>query len=255
MTSEDMTAGAGATLQPMNSQIAPVEERYAKDTLHVQNVTMLVDETPNGAFTSGMASRLQAALEAAGASVTRLPVEETATVGAGYYAGKVAEALATHPDLVYVSTYFPEGIEIAKALTAAGATPPCLMGLANVDNAFLEGTTLAQAQRCVFSGVPAAGEMPSADRYVRAYTRAFHTAPGVWGTFTYDSANILFRAINRAKAPRQRPVLKKLRATADFRGATGSVTIDPKTGYRVDPPVSILRVDSSKTFVIATAGR
>jgi ABC-type branched-subunit amino acid transport system substrate-binding protein len=28
MTSEDKTAGVGATVQPMNSQIAPVEARY-----------------------------------------------------------------------------------------------------------------------------------------------------------------------------------------------------------------------------------
>lgn len=251
MTSLDETAGAGATLQPMNSQIAPVEARYAEGRLHVRKVAMLVDETPNGAFTSGMASRLQAALEADGTSVTRVPIEETKTVGVGYYTGKVAEALRTNPDLVYVSTYFPEGIEIAKALTAAGATPPCLMGLANVDNAFVESTTLAQAQRCVFSGVPAAGQMPSAGAYVSAYRMAFHVTPGVWGTFTYDSAKVLFSAINRAKAPRFVPVLKKLRATRNFPGATGRVTIDPKTGYRVDPPVSILRVDSTGTFVIA----
>jgi hypothetical protein len=63
---------------------------------------------------------------------------------------------STKPDLLYVSTYFPEGVEIVKALTAAGPKPRCLMGLANVDNGFLAKTTLAAAQRCVFSGVPAA---------------------------------------------------------------------------------------------------
>src|SRR4051794_14272108 len=95
--------------------------------------------------------------------------------------------------------------------------------------------------------------MPSADTYVSAYTDAFHATPGVWGTFTYDSANVLFAAINKAKAPQFVPVLKTLRATANLPAATGSVTIDPETGYRVAPPVTILRVDSSKTFVIATA--
>ena len=34
-------------------------------------------------------------------------------------------------------------------------------------------------------------------------------------------------------------------------GATGTITIDPKTGYRTNVPVSILRVDSRKRFVIA----
>src|SRR5262249_42520854 len=69
MTSEDKTAGVGATLQPMNSQIAPVEARYAKQ-IHAKRVAMLVDDTPNGAFTTGMATRLRTALEHDGATVT-----------------------------------------------------------------------------------------------------------------------------------------------------------------------------------------
>src|SRR5680860_259581 len=120
---------------------------------------MLVDDTPNGAFTVGMANRLERKLRSSGATVTRISIEEIAApdgsraIPQDYFAGKVAEALATSPDLIYVSSYFPEGVEIAAALAAAGDTPRCLMGLANVDNGFLARATLAQAQRCAFSGV------------------------------------------------------------------------------------------------------
>src|SRR5206468_8143284 len=115
----------------------------------------LVDDTPNGAFTKGMAERLRAALKRHGAFVTWTSVLEATDPGAtgSYYAGRVAAALKSSPDLVYVSTYFPAGIQIAKALTASGRRPRCLMGLANVDNGFVAKTTLAEAQRCVFSGV------------------------------------------------------------------------------------------------------
>src|SRR5262249_36821056 len=60
MTSRDETAGAGATVQPMNTQIAPIEEAYVK-RIGARRVSMLVDDTPNGAFTQGMANRLRAA--------------------------------------------------------------------------------------------------------------------------------------------------------------------------------------------------
>jgi ABC-type branched-subunit amino acid transport system substrate-binding protein len=112
-------------------------------------------------------------------------------------------------------------------------------------------TSLAEAQRCVFSGVPAAGQMPSAATYVRQYRSAFHRLPGVWGSFTFDSAKILFTAINRAKSYDFGAVERALRQTKGYVGATGSITIDPRTGYRKTVPVSILRVDSSKRFVIA----
>ncbi len=248
MTSSDETKGAGATVQPMNSQIAPIEQRYLS-SLPARRVTMLVDDTPNGAFTEGMARRLRTALERVGTTVSWISVIEGAT--SAYYAGKTNEALATRPDLVYVSTYFPEGVQIAKALAAAGTDPPCLMGLANVDNGFVVKTTLPEAQRCVFSGVPAAGQMPSARGYVQQYRRAFDKRPGVWGSFTYDSARILFAAIERAGSTRFGAVLKALRAARNHRGATGPITIDGDTGYRTNVPVSILTVNAKQKFVIA----
>jgi ABC-type branched-subunit amino acid transport system substrate-binding protein len=251
MTSSDATKGAGATTQPMNSQIAPVEQRYT-NSLPARRVTMLVDDTPNGAFTEGMARRLRTALQKAGTTVEWISVVEGAD--GGYYAGKVNEALATRPELVYVSTYFPEGAQIAKALAATASDAPCLMGLANVDNGFVAQTTLTEAQRCVFSGVPAAGQMPSARGYVQQYRRAFDTRPGVWGSFTYDSARVLFAAIERAGSTGFGAVSKALRATRGQRGATGPITIDPGTGYRTNAPVSILAVNAKHKFVIAPPG-
>jgi ABC-type branched-subunit amino acid transport system substrate-binding protein len=252
MTSEDKTGGLGATVQPMNSQIAPIEARYAEQ-LHVKRVTMLVDDTANGAFTKGMANRLRADLEHAGVSVSWTSIKETTANGlpSTYYADEVSKALATNPDLVYVSTYFPEGARIAKALAKAGTTPPCLMGLANVDNAFVQKTTLSEAQRCVFSGVPAATEMQSAKTYVGQYRAAFDKKPSVWGAFTYDSARILFKAINRAKSYDFAKVERALRRTTRFHGATGTIAINAKTGYRKTVPVSILRVNKQKRFVPA----
>jgi hypothetical protein len=134
-------------------------------------------------------------------------IRETTETGlpSTYYADQVAYALSSNPDLGYVSTYFPEGVEIAKALTAGGSAPRCLMGLANVDNGFLAQTSVAEAQRCVFSGVPAATKMPSAVRYLRAYRAMFRRTPSVWGSFTYDSAKICSRRSTEPRATRSRP--------------------------------------------------
>ena len=252
LTSSDETRGEGVTVQPKNSQIAPVEERYARAT-GAKRVAMLVDDTANGAFTIGMADRLQKRLAKDGVVVTRISVKElTDHVDATYYASKVAEALATGPDLVYVSTYYPEGVKIAEALAAAGSSPKCLMGLANVDPAFLSSATLATSRRCLFSGVPAAPQLPSAKSFVRRYRKAFDKEPGVWGVFTYDSARILFAAMRKAGTTGFARVQRKLKHTKGYRGQTGTTTIDPATGYRVKLPfLNILRVDATKNFVIA----
>jgi branched-chain amino acid transport system substrate-binding protein len=252
LTSSDDTRGQGVTIQPKNSQIAPVEEAYVRST-GAKRVTMLVDDTPNGAFTVGMADRLQQRLTAHGVAVTRISVKElTDNVEPTYYATKVAEALATGPDLLYVSTYYPEGAKIAEALTAAGTSPRCLMGLANVDPGFVSGAGLAASQRCVFSGVPAAPQLPSAKRFVRQYRKAFGKTPGVWGVFTYDSAKILFASMRKAGGTGFRRVQRKLKNTKGYRGQTGTTTINPRSGYRVKLPfLHILKVDLKQNFVIA----
>jgi branched-chain amino acid transport system substrate-binding protein len=214
---------------------------------------MLVDDTANGAFTVGMADRLQQRLAATGIAVTRVSIEELQDVDpATYYPAQVAAALATAPDLIYVSTYFPEGARIAQALTTAGAAPPCLMGLANVDSGFITSAGLAASQRCVFSGVPEAPQLPTAKSFVRHYRAAFDKSPGVWGVFTYDSAKLLFAAMEKVGGTGFSAVQRRLKRTKNYHGQTGTISIDPSTGYRTKLPfLHILSVDSQQNFTIA----
>jgi ABC-type branched-subunit amino acid transport system substrate-binding protein len=91
---------------------------------------------------------------------------------------------------------------------------------------------------------------------VSAYTKAFPgKQPGTWGTFTYDSARILFRAWDRAGTPfSYAKVVAQLRKTTNYAGATGKITIN-KVGNRPNVPVSILTVDSGGQFDVMYTNR
>ena len=243
MTSTDQTSGMGITVQPKNSQISPVEVNYITGQ-KVKKVAMLVDPSD---YTQGMADRTRTALTAAGVTVTSTPITE----GAADYTTQVKAALATSPDLVYVSTYYPEGSKIAKALATSNSTAQCFMGLANVDPAFVTEAGVANAARCKFSGVPAAAQLPTAAAFTKSFTKAFNTAPGVWGVFTYDSTKLLANALNHLGNTNYVPVLAQLKNTKNYKGQTGLITIDRKTGNRTNVPVFILKVDPSGTFTIA----
>lgn len=244
MTSSTQTEGFGATTQPMDSQVSPVEVAYLVST-GAKRVAMLVDPSE---YTAGMASRTSTALEARGIAVTKVPI----VAGAADYAADVATALASAPDVVYSSTYFPEGAKIAQAIASANTPAACFMGLANVDPAFVTAAGIPMAQRCMFSGTPAAAQLPTAGSYVTAYRKAFDTRPGVWGTFTYDSAKVLFAAMERAGTTDHDAVLKAVLATKDVEGATGTITFERSTGNRKVVPVFILEVDNRGTFVISS---
>ncbi len=250
MTSTDETTGKGVTVQPKNSQISPVEISYLQDGYGYSGcpkVVMLVDPSD---YTVGMADRVGKAMVCGdGAPVSRIAV----TPGLSDYSAQVASALALAPNILYVSTYYPEGSKIATAIAKANTTAHCFMGLANVDPAFVTAAGIPASQNCNFSGVPAAAQMPDAASYVKAYTKAFKAKPGVWGTFTYDSANILFAAMTKANSTDYAAVMKGLLATKGYAGQTGTITINPKTGNRNNVPVYILKVDKNGTFIVDPA--
>lgn len=244
MTSTNDTDGMGVTVQPKNNQVSPIEAAYAT-SIGAKNVAMLVDPST---YTQGMADRLAAALKAEGATVTTIPVTE----GKNDYSAEVAQAFQGVPDLIYVSTYYPEGSKIAQRLALSKLPTKCLMGLANVDAAFVSEAGQIAAQRCVFSGVPEAAQMPGAKAaaYTAAYKKAFKKDPGVWGTFTYDSANLLFAKMAKTGSTDFAAVLKALQRTKNYKGATGAITIRPSTGNRVKVPVYILKVNDAGVFTV-----
>ena len=242
MTSDNRTEGYGATLQPMNSQISPVEVDYISG-LGIDSVAMLVDPS---AYTKSIASRTAKGLEKAGIKVTQTVIP----AGASDYSAEVGEALATGPDMVYSATYYPEGVLIAEELAQANTTATCFMNLANVDDAFVEEAGITTSRTCTFSGVPAAPQLPYAGDYVTAYRAAFDVNPDVWGAFTYDSAWVLFHAMAQTGTTKYAPLLDAVLHTRGLQGATGPIDIRSKSGNREDVPMYILKVNRKGDFVI-----
>jgi branched-chain amino acid transport system substrate-binding protein len=244
LTSTDETTGKGVTVQPKNSQISPVEARYFA-TRRATRVAMLVDPST---YTKGMADRLRRILTSRGGEVATIPI----VAGRQSYSSEVAEALSSKPQFVYVSTYYPEGSKIARSLLAAAAGNTgvaCFMGLANVDPAFVSEAGIPASRFCRYSGVPTAAQIPTAARYVRQYRAAFRASPGVWGTFTYDSTNLLLAAIRDTQTFEYRALMRNLLNTRGYKGATGTISINPSTGNRTNVPVYILTVNAAGQFV------
>ncbi len=242
LTSTDDTDGLGITIQPKNSQISPVEADYILSQ-NVKRVTMIVDPS---AYTKGMADRLDNALSAAGVKVKRVAINP----GENQYRKLLAKALASKPDLLYVSTYFPEGSRITRSLYRTGETVPRFMGLGNVDPGFIEAAGLEASMAAVFSGVPEAAQLPRAGNYVQAYRQRFDEEPGVWGTFAYDKMQLLAGVLEQEGTTRYGRVLNTLLATKGYRGQTGRISIDPLTGNRLKLPIDILRVNRNGLFEV-----
>jgi ABC-type branched-subunit amino acid transport system substrate-binding protein len=244
LTSNVKTQGFGVTTQPMDSQVAPVEIHEITQVLHASRPAIIYDTST---YTAGIASQVKAGLTRAGDPVVSyVSVKE----GQANYNAALQKVASSHPGLLYISAYGTEAGTIAKEASALGNTGKCFVeGVAAQGPAFITAATQAVASACVSSGVPSAEQFVGAAQYVNAYETAFHTAPGTWGTFTYDSVEILANAIKQA-GWHQKAVITAINHTTNYAGITGPITIAPSTGNRVQSTVVILDVNSAGTYVI-----
>jgi branched-chain amino acid transport system substrate-binding protein len=244
LTSNAATDGLGYTIQPKDYQVAPVEARAITGYFKAHKVAIVYDTST---YTAGIAKQVRDAIMRAGADVVLYESFPEDKLDA---AALVSKIQAADPDLFYASTYFPEGGKIAKEVAARGLDATCLMGLANQDAKFVDSAGLAAARRCYSSGVPSAEQFAGARGYVAAYRKKFSTDPGTWGTFTYDSVQLLFSAVRDVGAWDAERVRAQLSKTKNYAGVTGEIDIDPKTGNREVVPVVILDIDKRGAYVV-----
>jgi branched-chain amino acid transport system substrate-binding protein len=243
LTSNSATNGLGYTVQPKDYQIAPVEAKAITGYFQAKKVGIVYDPQT---YTAGIAAQVKTELEKDGAAVVAFKEEKP---GLQSYADDLRAIEDGHPDLIYISTYFPQGGVIAKDLALKPASL-CLMGLANQDPGFVDAAGLEAARACSFSGVPSPENFPEASGYVTDYKAKFGKDPGTWGTFSYDSVNLLLDAVKKAGSWDQASVRAKLTGTTAFKGITGSIGIDKATGNRVDVPVVILTLGADGKFIV-----
>jgi ABC-type branched-subunit amino acid transport system substrate-binding protein len=242
LTSSLKTEGYGVTTQPMDSQVAPVEVKEISQVIGAKRPAIIYDTST---YTAGIASQLKAGLKAANdPAVASVPVTSTQT---NFHAA-LEKVAAAHPDLFYIAAYGTEAGKIALAASTMDLGT-CFVDLAAQGSDFVSGATLPVAERCISSGVPSAQQFAGASQYVANYETKYRAQPGTWGTFTYDSVEILANAVKKA-GWHQSAVTVALDHTADYQGITGPITIAPATGNRVESTVVILNVDSSGHYVI-----
>jgi branched-chain amino acid transport system substrate-binding protein len=242
LTSSVKTEGYGVTTQPMDSQVAPVEIREITKVLKAERPAVIYDTST---YTSGIAKQVKAGLVKAGDPVVAMiPVTSTQT----NYQNAIRKAAAAHPGLLYIAAYGAEAGAIAKTASTA-STGKCFVDLAAQGPDFVTAATQPVASACLSSGVPSAQQFAGASQYVANYQSMFHTSPGTWGTFTYDSVEVLAGALAKA-GWHQKAVSQTMTRTRNLAGITGPITIAPSTGNRVQSTVVILDVDSAGNYVV-----
>jgi branched-chain amino acid transport system substrate-binding protein len=248
LTSDNDTAGFGFTLQPMSSQIAPVTSDALAGWIDARTVSIAYDPTQN--YTKEVSHAVRSDLESKGVKVTAF---EQVQPGRKDYSDVVNKLAASHPDAIYAAVYYPEGALIAKAMGGSNSGPTCLLDYASYDTGYVQDAGKAAAGNCDVVGVPAPDDFEGSGTYVSKYQGQFADLPGTWSPYTYDSLNVLAYGANKAGGFDAHALTAALDKVSNWKGWTGSVTLEPGSGNRNPATVTVDQVGAQGVFSVDRA--
>jgi branched-chain amino acid transport system substrate-binding protein len=104
----------------------------------------------------------------------------------------------------------------------------------------------AEGLLCSQAGLP----VEAADKkFLDAYKKKFNSDPILYSPFTYDAANLLIAAMQKANSADPKKYLPEL-AKIEHEGVTGKISFDSK-GDRKDAEITIFTMKSGKITPIA----
>jgi branched-chain amino acid transport system substrate-binding protein len=245
LTSDTDTEGFGFTLQPMSPQIAPVTSDALASWIGARKVAIAYDPTQN--YTREVSRAVRGELESNGVKVTAF---EPLQPGKDDYSDLVRKLASDNPDAIYAAVYSPEGALVANAMGQLTSRPTCLLDYASYDTGYVQDAGQAAARNCDVVGVPAPDDFKGSAKYVSDYQGQFGEAPGTWSPYTYDSLNVLAHGVKQAGGFAAKPLTGALGKVSDWRGWTGSVTLQPGSGNRNPATVTVDRVGDQGLFSV-----
>ena len=132
----------------------------------------------------------------------------------------------TNPDVIYIPGYYGQVAIIAKQARELGMNMPLLGGDGwdSPELWKLGGEALKNSY--ISNHYSAENPAPEIQNFVKAYQAKFNVVPDSLAALAYDSAKVLADAIKRAGGTDSAKLKDAINATKDFKGVTGTITLD-----------------------------
>ena len=198
-----------------------VGAKFAYDNLKLKNAAVLYDRSQ--AYSSGLRNNFTKAFDKLGGKV----VSDQAYAGGDVdFNAQLTGIRSAGADFIYIPGYYNDVVNIAVQARKLGITIP-LIGGDGWDSSDLKNAGKA-LDDCYFSNHYAhENPSPVVQDFVKKFGGMFGGAvPDGLAATGYDAAKLLFDAMNRAKSLSGADVAAALADTKDYKGVTGTITID-----------------------------
>jgi branched-chain amino acid transport system substrate-binding protein len=219
-----------------------VMARFAHDRLGLSKVAILKDIKND--YSVGLAQYFEETFLKLGGEVVATQAYSEGDID---FKAQLTALKASEPEAVIVPGYYTEAALIVKQARELNMTMP-FVGGDGWDSAKLVEIGGASMNNTYYSTAYSADDPDSVvQNFVHKYTTRYNDNPDAFAALGYDAGLILFDAIKRAGSTEGAKIRDALAATRDFRGVTGSITIDGDRNAR-KPIVIIAVVNGRMTY-------
>jgi branched-chain amino acid transport system substrate-binding protein len=224
-----------------DDQQGPAIASYLATTKKPKLVAVIDDAT---AYGEGIANEVEKTLKAANIKV--LP-REKGTDKTTDWKAVLTKLRGRSPDAVFYGGMDATGGPLLKQGRELGIKAVFSFGDGACTDKMKElAGDAAEGMLCSQAGIP---PQAADKKFLEAYKKKFNMAPILYAPFTYDAANLLIAAMQKANSADPKKYLSELQKI-DFTGATGKIAFDDK-GDRKDAEMTIFTMKGGKLDPIA----
>jgi branched-chain amino acid transport system substrate-binding protein len=217
---------------------------FAKNSLHLDSAAVLYNRAQ--AYSTGLRTDFIKAFKKLGGDIVS---EQAYADGDNDFSAQLTAIRETKPAFIYIPGYYMDVVAIARQARQLGITCPLIGGdgwvsdeLKNAGHA-LDG--------CYFSDhYSQEDKRPEVQEFLQRFKAAYGHMPDSMAALGYDAANLLFDAMTRAKSLDGQDLAAAINSTKDFKGVTGTITIDEKRNAK--KLAVIQKVDNGSFSFFAT---
>jgi branched-chain amino acid transport system substrate-binding protein len=219
-----------------------VMAKFTLNSLKLKRVAMLKDVKND--YSVGLAQFFTEAFTKFGGEVVAV---QAYSEGDTDFKAQLTALKAANPEAIIVPGYYTEAALITKQARELNMNVPLIGGDGWDSSKLLEIGGEAMNNTYFTTAYTADSPDSLVQKFVKRYRENHNETPDAMAALGYDAGLIMFDAINRAGSTDGAKIRDALAATKDFRGVTGSITIDQDRNAR-KPVVVIAPFDGKMTY-------
>ncbi len=233
-------------IDPFQGEVAA---KYLRKKLHKKTAVVMIERDQD--YSVGLAHAFIKAFKKLGGKIVGVEFFQSTDQD---YSAQIADIKTKNPQVIYMPSYYQEISLFCRQARQYGLNQLVMAGdgaeadaLIKIGGKAVEGVTFTTHYD------PHAAATPLSKKFLKLFRAKYHEDPDAMAALGADAYFVLLHAINKAGGYRATPAKINywIRHTKGFKGVTGVITINPKTGNAIKSAV-IRKVENGKFVYVTT---